>query len=305
MANREISMWSLEVICAATVLASLQASPILEVGTYIGGGTVALGRGARTAGRRVICLEKGGSHPTHEVIPSKDILHDLRTNLARFEVSDVVTIIEGNYGEQTGHDKLRETLDGQKIGLVCIDADGHVDRTLNVLSEFFAPDALFIIDDYQSPFHRDKSTLTKPTVDRLCELGFLEPWGLITGQTWFGRSKNLDQLSSQGLFVSRILGEDEIEGELGHMFVVRLPMGWDTLSDTVTGSFSPLVLLEDGQIIGPPHYPFDIIRKEGRGCYVHWGEDLWFSTSDNTDPRTNGRTYEVLLNRERVRLVLA
>ena len=36
-------------------------------------------------------------------------------------------------------------------------------------------------------------------------------------------------------------------------------------------------------------------RKDGKGRYSHWGaRSLWFSTSDNSDPRTNGREYKVV-----------
>ena len=33
------------------------------------------------------------------------------------------------------------------------------------------------------------------------------------------------------------------------------------------------------------------IRSLGGGRFSHWGNNLFFSASDNTDPRTNGRTY--------------
>ena len=56
---------------------------------------------------------------------------------------------------------------------------------------------------------------------------------------------------------------------------------------------SRLVVLEDGHIIGPAHAIHDEIRKQGGGCYSHWGNDLYFSTLDNSDPNTNGRRYTV------------
>ena len=43
--------------------------------------------------------------------------------------------------------------------------------------------------------------------------------------------------------------------------------------------------------LGPGHAPPDRVRKGGRGAFNHWGEVL-FSTSDGSDPRTNGRRYE-------------
>lgn len=63
----------------------------------------------------------------------------------------------------------------------------------------------------------------------------------------------------------------------------------------VAGGHSDLVLLEDGKPLGPAHSAHADIRKQGKGRYSHWGaRSLWFSTSDNSDPRTNGREYKVV-----------
>jgi pectate lyase len=54
---------------------------------------------------------------------------------------------------------------------------------------------------------------------------------------------------------------------------------------------SILKLYENGVELGPAHAVHDDIRKIGKGRFSHWGTTLLFSASDNTDPRTNGRTY--------------
>ena len=59
---------------------------------------------------------------------------------------------------------------------------------------------------------------------------------------------------------------------------------------------SRAILLEDGKKLGPPHTLHNIIRQDGKGAYSHWGAQLYFSSSDNTDPRSNGRTYVVKNN---------
>lgn len=59
---------------------------------------------------------------------------------------------------------------------------------------------------------------------------------------------------------------------------------------------SILKLYENGVEIGPAHTEHDEIRKNGNGTYSHWGSTLIFSASDNTDPRTNGRTYTYVLD---------
>ncbi len=56
---------------------------------------------------------------------------------------------------------------------------------------------------------------------------------------------------------------------------------------------SRLILLENGVAMPRPHCGHDEIRRQGEGRYSHWGPTLYFSTSDNSDPTTNGRTYSV------------
>jgi len=52
-------------------------------------------------------------------------------------------------------------------------------------------------------------------------------------------------------------------------------------------------LYEDGVRLLHAHAPHDAIRVSGGGLYSHFGRWIWFSTSDNSDPNTNGRGYEV------------
>ncbi len=54
---------------------------------------------------------------------------------------------------------------------------------------------------------------------------------------------------------------------------------------------SAYVLCEDNVPLHPGHCAHDQIRQFGKGAYSHWDKALYFSTSDNSDPRANGRTY--------------
>lgn len=58
-------------------------------------------------------------------------------------------------------------------------------------------------------------------------------------------------------------------------------------------SASRLAVFENDRQLGPGHASHAEIRALGAGRYSHWGAVLYFSTSDNTDPRTNGRHYTV------------
>lgn len=64
------------------------------------------------------------------------------------------------------------------------------------------------------------------------------------------------------------------------------------VADTIdTPHRSPLVLLENGQPLPARHAAHACIRGAGQGRYSHWGEMLLFSSSDNSNPNDNGRTY--------------
>ena len=56
---------------------------------------------------------------------------------------------------------------------------------------------------------------------------------------------------------------------------------------------SSAVVLEDGRPLGPGNALHEDIRTLGSGRFSFWYDYVYFSTSDNTDPRTNGRRYEI------------
>lgn len=60
-------------------------------------------------------------------------------------------------------------------------------------------------------------------------------------------------------------------------------------------SRSTLLLFEDDKPLLPPHVANDDIVAFGAGRYSHWGKDLQFSTSDGSDPNTNGRQYKIVI----------
>jgi len=75
----------------------------------------------------------------------------------------------------------------------------------------------------------------------------------------------------------------------GRQFVYTLKH--ESPSD-MAGGPSTLKLYEDGKPLGPAHSSHADIAKLGGGRWAHWGRNaVQFSTSDNSDPRTNGRKY--------------
>lgn len=102
------------------------------------------------------------------------------------------------------------------------------------------------------------------------------------------------------------LGDDEVRGSrlvcisdfthvAGHCFVSPLPHGLPA-GDSVGDPFaSGAVLFEDGQGLGPAHTEHAAIGARGGGGYSHWQGALYFSSSDHSDPRSNGRQYQLYI----------
>lgn len=87
---------------------------------------------------------------------------------------------------------------------------------------------------------------------------------------------------------SNLLDVTRIRPEIGHAYVTEI----DAYGDDVDNfERSSLVLYEDGAPLGPAHTLHDTIREDGGGAFSHWFNAIYFSASDNSDPRTNGRLY--------------
>jgi hypothetical protein len=81
----------------------------------------------------------------------------------------------------------------------------------------------------------------------------------------------------------------QISPELGHAYIS--PTGRESLSSHLVPSVA--VVLEDGRPLSSGNMQHDDIRKLGQGRFSFWHNALYFSTSDNTDPRSNGRRYTI------------
>ena len=93
----------------------------------------------------------------------------------------------------------------------------------------------------------------------------------------------------------RTLRAAEIEpfasGEPGFAFVANIPGSRGDAS--LDAEASRLRLFEGELELGPPHTTHLTIHGVGEGAFSHWGTSLYFSSSDGSDPRTNGKTYVV------------
>ena len=83
----------------------------------------------------------------------------------------------------------------------------------------------------------------------------------------------------------------ERQSEGGAMFVTAFNPRPALADGAEQPSRSPVELFEDDRPLGPAHSATGDIRDIGGGRFLHAKEALYFSTSDNTDPRSNGRHY--------------
>jgi hypothetical protein len=93
------------------------------------------------------------------------------------------------------------------------------------------------------------------------------------------------------------LAAAQISADGGFAYVapiqLRPPAGYVIDNDLPGRAASNLRLRENGQPLAAAHSAHSDIRERGQGRYSHWQGSLWFSASDSSDPRTNGRTYTV------------
>lgn len=84
----------------------------------------------------------------------------------------------------------------------------------------------------------------------------------------------------------------DISEDVDLAFRISLPDAFAAFaSNSEDPKRSALVIEEDGLALAPGNALHKQVREEGMGAFSHWGKLLLFTSSDNTDPRENGRTY--------------
>jgi predicted O-methyltransferase YrrM len=186
--RRKHSMLHLDVLTLIYHFAKIGSGHILEIGPYLGGSTIAAAYGVRDSSqpKAIITIEPGGrcDHPT---LSTKNILKDLKKNLAKFGVAHRITVVEGYSWKDETIAAVRRRLQPGSVGLLVIDADGNVKRDLDLFHDLLADGCWIVIDDYYMPGAGSKEALTKPQVNALVSAGQLEPLGLYGWGTWIGR----------------------------------------------------------------------------------------------------------------------
>jgi predicted O-methyltransferase YrrM len=183
--GRAASMLHVDVLLLIYHFTRFSPGDILEIGPYVGGSTIAAAFGARESGmqKRIFSIE-GGGKLKHFRLSTRDIIKDLKKNLARFGVTDAVTVIKGRSFEESVISEVRGTIGTGEVGLFIFDADNHVRRDLDCYGDLLADNCWVVIDDYFGPA---KAAPIREQVDGLVNAGRLLPFGYYGWGTWIGQ----------------------------------------------------------------------------------------------------------------------
>jgi hypothetical protein len=172
--------------------------------------------------------------------------------------------------------------------MIFIDTDPGSEAALLMYLPFLRDDAYVVLDDYVSEIAVEKAQLLRSFVDRAVAAGALEQHGVVPWGTWYGRLADRSKLADMPAPLP-------CWRELGHCWLVFV--GHGDLADDALSMNGPVRFLEDGSELAG-HALHEEIRNLGRGRFSHWGEHIYFAATDNSDPRTNGRAYSLVVHGE-------
>ena len=180
------SMLSVDVLALVYYFAKTGEGDILEIGSFVGGSTIAAAMGARDSGKtkKIISIELGGRLDNHH-LATRDIFKQLKKNLAHFGVLDAVTLINGWSCDERTIATVRQALGSKEVGLFIFDADNDVRRNLDCYADRLADGCWTVIDDYFGS--SEKTGPIRVQVDELMASGHLSQLGFYGWGTWIGR----------------------------------------------------------------------------------------------------------------------
>ncbi|MEP6607083.1 MAG: class I SAM-dependent methyltransferase [Burkholderiaceae bacterium] len=187
--NSYISMLHSDVLALLYHYGAHAEQPILEIGPYIGGSTIALVRGILEGGlsARVTSVELGGEyrHPTYV---TTDIVESLRANLKNYGVDVQVNLIVGHSRDPSVVDAVEEVFQREgSFGCFVIDSDGQVQEDIALYKRFLSPRCYLVVDDYYAPGAPGKEATTRSQLAVLEQQHVIESFGVHGWGTWFGR----------------------------------------------------------------------------------------------------------------------
>lgn len=121
---------------------------IVEIGAAHGAGTIAMALGLKDAGstNRVVAIEKGEGGSRSKYGSKNENIEILRNNIREWGVSDRIDVVPKHL--ERGAELPGSIADNLPVSLLCIDADGYLDRDFELLYDHLLPGAIVVIDDY-------------------------------------------------------------------------------------------------------------------------------------------------------------
>jgi predicted O-methyltransferase YrrM len=183
---KQFSMLHEEMLLLLHHFAASSRGGVLEVGTYVGGSTVVMAQALSLHHRAPLTAIEPGGSADHDLIPSQDIFGDLQGNVARYGLQAQVYLLQGFSGDAEIQAQVRARHGPKSIGVLVIDADGHVGRDIRLFEDLLKNGAVLVLDDYQSPGAPEKAVLIKNWVEQAVAGGRVTPLGVWGWGTWIG-----------------------------------------------------------------------------------------------------------------------
>ena len=193
-----ISMLHPEALDVIMFFASKVVGGILEIGTYIGAASIALGYAKKHLNKNIsqfTSIEVGGKHLNHPHIPSKDILQDFEKNTKNYEVRDSIDLVIGNSSDAKVKQEIASKFKESSIKLLIIDSDGGIDDVMQSFFKFLSEDCYLILDDY-AVRNNDKSKRVTRLLDNWSKSGCVKPFGVAGYGTWVGQINHSNMKNS-------------------------------------------------------------------------------------------------------------
>lgn len=160
---------------------------VLELGAYLGAGTVATALALKETGQGPqITVELGGAYD-HSELPSSDIIKDLKANIARFGVEEVVHVVQGWTHEPAVIAEVERLLDGSAVDLLVIDADGDIEKHFSLYERFLSDECLMVLDDFIIAVGPSKDVGVREWIAKAADAGIVRDLGVHKWATWFGQ----------------------------------------------------------------------------------------------------------------------
>ncbi|MGH8092332.1 MAG: class I SAM-dependent methyltransferase [Chthoniobacterales bacterium] len=187
--GRRYSMLHPDVLALLYYLARHARGDILEIGPYVGGSTIAAAQGVRDARhpKKIVTIEHG-MMVGNSRLGSGDTIEDLKRNLAREGVANLVQIIVGEARAKSTVESVGYHLGPQSVGVFVMDADGAIKDALQSYSELLIDNCWVVVDDYFAVGAGiNKAMHSKLEIDSLVDSAVLTTAGFFGWGTWIGQ----------------------------------------------------------------------------------------------------------------------